>query len=49
MKVEEANEKVEMIKNSLAELYEAGIIKADKYNEIWAKLNEIKTHVKCEE
>ena len=40
-------EKIEIIKTSIKELYEAGIIKPSEYNDFWAKINEIKLHIKC--
>ena len=51
MEPEEIDEKIDNIKIYLGELYEAGVIKPTEYNDIWAKINEIKIHVKhrCEE
>jgi hypothetical protein len=40
-------EKIEIIKTSIKDLYEAGIIKPSEYNDFWAKINEIKLHIKC--
>ena len=47
MKPEEVNEKIENMKIYLEELYDAGIIKPTKYNDLWAKINEIKINIKC--
>ena len=48
MEQEEIHEKIETMKTYLEELYEAGVIKPTEYNDIWAKINEIKVHVKCD-
>ena len=47
MENEEIIEKVDIIKTSIKELYEAGIIKPNEYNDFWAKINEIKLNIKC--
>jgi hypothetical protein len=47
MKPEEINNKIDTMKNYLEELYDAGVIKPTEYNDIWAKINDIKVHVKC--
>jgi argininosuccinate lyase len=46
MEPEEINNKIETMKTYLEELYGAGIIKPAEYNDIWAKIDEIKVHVK---
>lgn len=48
MKPEEIYDKIETMKTYLKELYEAGVIKPTEYNDIWAKINDIKVHVKCD-
>ena len=48
MKSEEIHDKIETMKTYLEELYEAGVIKPTEYNDIWAKINEIKANVKFE-
>jgi len=48
MKSEEIYDKIETMKTYLEELYEAGVIKPTEYNDIWAKINEIKVHVKSD-
>ena len=40
-------EKVDNIKTSIKELYEAGVIKPNEYNDLWAKINEIRVNIKC--
>ena len=51
MESEEVENKIETMKTHLKDLYEAGVIKPTEYNDIWAKINEIKVHLKysCEE
>ena len=46
MKSEEIYDKIETMKTYLEELYDAGVIKPTEYNDIWAKINEIKANVK---
>ena len=48
MESDEILEKIEIIKNSVKELYEAGVIKPTEYNDLWAKINDIKVHIKCD-
>lgn len=45
MEHEEIIEKIENIKTSIKDLYEAGIIKPTEYNDLWAKINDI--NIKC--
>ncbi|MCK5300887.1 MAG: hypothetical protein KAJ21_03210 [Thermoplasmatales archaeon] len=47
MESEEVENKIETMKTYLKDLYEAGVIKPTEYNDIWAKINEIKLHIKC--
>ena len=47
MEYEEIIEKIEIIKKNIKELYEAGIIKPTKYNDLWANINDIKINIKC--
>ena len=47
MESEEIIEKIEIIKTTIKELYEAGVIKPNEYNDLWAKINDIKVHIKC--
>lgn len=47
MESEEIIEKIEIIKNNIKKLYEAGVIKPNEYNDLWARINEIKVHIKC--
>ena len=49
MQSEEVMEKIENIKKSVKELYESGVIKPTEYNDLWAKINDIKFHVKCDQ
>jgi hypothetical protein len=49
MESEEIIERIDNIKSSIKELYESGIIKPAEYNDLWAKINEIKVHVKCDQ
>jgi uncharacterized protein YfkK (UPF0435 family) len=44
---EEAIEKIENIKTSIKDLYNAGVIKPTEYNDLWAKVNDIKIKIKC--
>lgn len=46
MEPEEVNNKIETMKTHLEELYGAGIIKPAEYNDIWARIDKIKVHVK---
>ena len=46
MESEEVENKIETMKTYLKDLYEAGVIKPTEYNDIWAKINEIKANVK---
>jgi len=48
MESDEIIEKIDIIKISIKELYEAGVIKPMEYNDLWAKINDIKIHVKCD-
>ena len=48
MKPEEINDKLETIKAYLKESHETGIIKPSEYNDIWAKIKDIKVPVKCD-
>jgi len=48
MESEEIIEKIEIIKTSIKDLYGAGVIKPTEYNDLWAKINEIKVHIKCD-
>jgi ribonuclease HIII len=47
MENEEVIEKIENIKTSIKDLYDAGVIKPTEYNDIWAKINNIKVNIKC--
>jgi hypothetical protein len=47
MESEDIIEKIEIIKKNIKELYENGVIKPNEYNDFWAKINEIKIHLKC--
>jgi hypothetical protein len=47
MESEKILEKIEVIKTSVKELYEAGVIKPTVYNDLWAKINDIKINIKC--
>jgi hypothetical protein len=51
MESEEIDNKIDTMKNYLKELYKAGVIKPTEYNDIWAKINNIKIHTKhnCED
>lgn len=49
MKSEEVIDKIEIMKSYLEEFYQAGIIKPNEYNDMWARINDLKTHVKYEE
>ena len=48
MEPEEIYDKVETIKTYLKELHETGVIKPSEYNDIWAKIKNIKVPVKCD-
>ncbi len=47
MESEEIIEKIDIIKNNIRDLYEYGVIKPSEYNDIWAKIDQIKINVKC--
>lgn len=47
MKPEEVNEKIETMKSYLEELYDAGVIKPTEYNDLWAKIKDLKINIKC--
>ena len=47
MENDEVVEKIENIKTSVRDLYEAGVIKPSEYNDLWAKINDIKVNIKC--
>ena len=42
MNPKDINEKVEVMKSCLEELYDEGVIKPREYNDLWSKLTEIK-------
>lgn len=42
MKPEEIRDRIDTLKTILEELYEAGVIKAQEYNDLWTKINNIK-------